>query len=566
MLIKSIEIRNFKQLKETKIHLSDKQSIFVGANNSGKTSAIQAISKFLGSEIKFSVYDFTLSNWSRLNEIFEKLMERNQVEAVEDESETMILELKQEAAELFPSLKLILKIDESELYHVQKLIPTLDADVSEVAVYFRFEPESYEELFKRYIVHRGAVERLSFIQDESGEQHDGNAVIQQLWPKDFKHFLTDIKILRSLFKVNAYQANANDEDEEYPFDKSTHIVGNPLNGIVRVDVINAQRGLSDDGKKAEGKDNIGEQSSSIESLSSQFTKYYNRFIDPNKLPTDEDLKILKANYKATESFKEQLESSLKGIIQGLYSLGYPGFGSPSIRVAPKVNMINSIENESSIFFNTHLTNEGNPAFYLPEHHNGLGFQNLISMFFKLTYFKEARRKKGKLDSIDIEERKIEPLHLILIEEPEAHLHAQAQKVFIDKAFDILDDDEVLKTQLIISTHSSHITHNALFNDLLYFKRKQVIEDTGAHQTDVISLSTVFAEESKENEKFVEQYLKIYDHELFFADGVILIEGAGERILLPKFIKESRPTLQSKYVTMLEIGGSHGHRLFPLLKN
>ena len=72
MLIKSIEIKNFKQLKGTKIHLSNKQSVFVGANNSGKTSAIQAIMKFLSSDVKFSVYDFTISNWPRLIRDFRK--------------------------------------------------------------------------------------------------------------------------------------------------------------------------------------------------------------------------------------------------------------------------------------------------------------------------------------------------------------------------------------------------------------------------------------------------------------------------------------------------------------
>ena len=59
---------------------------------------------------------------------------------------------------------------------------------------------------------------------------------------------------------------------------------------------------------------------------------------------------------------------------------------------------------------------------------------------------------------------IEPLHIILVEEPEAHLHAQVQQVFIRKAYDVLRNHARLKekkdfcTQLIISTHSSHIAH------------------------------------------------------------------------------------------------------------
>jgi predicted ATP-dependent endonuclease of OLD family len=66
------------------------------------------------------------------------------------------------------------------------------------------------------------------------------------------------------------------------------------------------------------------------------------------------------------------------------------------------------------------------------------------------------------------ESKREPLHLVLVEEPEAHLHAQVQQVFINKAYSVLRDHEDLgagqglQTQLIVSTHSSHVAHETKF--------------------------------------------------------------------------------------------------------
>src|SRR5699024_6712298 len=125
-------------------------------------------------------------------------------------------------------------------------------------------------------------------------------------------------------------------------------------------------------------------------------------------------------------------------------------------------------------------------------------------------------------------------------------------------------DEDRTTQLVMSTHSTHITHNTKFKDLIYFKRKMAT-DNKIIETEVVNLNNVFSAENEKDERFVEQYLKIYDHDLFFADGVILIEGAGERILMPKFIRESNTSLSSKYITILEMGGSHAHRLFPLLR-
>ena len=54
--------------------------------------------------------------------------------------------------------------------------------------------------------------------------------------------------------------------------------------------------------------------------------------------------------------------------------------------------------------------------------------------------------------------------------------------------------------------------------------------------------------------------------MFFADAVILVEGPAERILIPHFIRQNFPHLTSCYISLLEIGGSHAHRLRPLIEN
>ena len=43
MNIKFIDILNFRKLKKCRIDLSPKETLFVGANNSGKTSAMDAL-------------------------------------------------------------------------------------------------------------------------------------------------------------------------------------------------------------------------------------------------------------------------------------------------------------------------------------------------------------------------------------------------------------------------------------------------------------------------------------------------------------------------------------------
>ncbi|MGO8034182.1 AAA family ATPase, partial [Rhizobium ruizarguesonis] len=67
-------------------------------------------------------------------------------------------------------------------------------------------------------------------------------------------------------------------------------------------------------------------------------------------------------------------------------------------------------------------------------------------------------------------------HLVLIEEPEVHLHTQVQQVFILQAYKILRNHDQLGagsnfvTQMFVSTHSSHIAHECHFDSLRYFRR------------------------------------------------------------------------------------------------
>jgi predicted ATP-dependent endonuclease of OLD family len=63
---------------------------------------------------------------------------------------------------------------------------------------------------------------------------------------------------------------------------------------------------------------------------------------------------------------------------------------------------------------------------------------------------------------------------------------------------------------------------------------------------------------------VTPYLKAQQCDLFFAYAAILVEGPAERMLVPHFIRFKYPQLNQCYITMLEIGGSHAHRLRPLI--
>lgn len=556
--IKSIQIKNFKKLKDVTINLSEEQSIFVGANNSGKTSAMEAISKFLKRNSQIGFYDFTIYNWLKINASFEEIQNlKIKLEHSTDEVELAKIQNEYDEAEqvlksLLPSMKIVIGIEERELQKVIEIIPSIEKELSDVSVFFRFEPEDYEKLFKEYIEARKRINQMTEIIEGHSEKTEIEKAINRQWPMNFQDFLKGEGQLKNNFKIQAYLANPEENEDEFPFDESTALVGNPLKNIIKVDEIYAQRGLSD-------KDD-DENIKKIKKLSKQFTNYYKKF----DMKTDIDqgvIDLINANFKAERNMESQLDKTMSTLVKPLLSFGYPGFGSPHIKVAPVIDVVETMDNESSVLFNVHPDNNRDSHYYLPERSNGLGFQNLISMFFELIYFTKERLAEDGSDEV-------KALHLILIEEPEAHLHAQAQKVFIEKALSVIKENqgENLHTQLLMSTHSSHIADHACFDDLLYFKRR-TNEDL-FHEIEVVNLENVELDDdlNDTNKRFVERYLQLAAHDIFFADGIIMIEGAGERILLPRIIKKDFPLLGSKYLTIMEVGGAYAHKFFPLLES
>src|SRR5699024_8719969 len=99
---------------------------------------------------KFSVYDFTIYNWPNINRILDELLAMKLSEDDSYDSLEKYDEKQRELEDLFPSLKIVINVEEDELHRVIDLIPKLDGDINQVAVYQRYEPKNYEKLFESY--------------------------------------------------------------------------------------------------------------------------------------------------------------------------------------------------------------------------------------------------------------------------------------------------------------------------------------------------------------------------------------------------------------------------------
>lgn len=384
----------------------------------------------------------------------------------------------------------------------------------------------------------------------------------RIWPRTLCEYIEQ-KI--STFILKAYILDPEKIEAEDKLPQTTDYEmecseAKPLEKIICVDMIEAQRGFYDP-ETANNNDN--------RNLSSQLINYYNKHLNPEKSPTSEDINILKAMENARKAFDKNLEEKFKDSIEELENLGYPGINNPTIKIESKVNATDTLKHESAVKYEI-SQNSSEEHYHLPEQYNGLGYQNLISMVFRLISFRDDWMQVGKFNK-GIGNKTIEPIHLVLIEEPEAHLHVQIQQVFIKHAYKVLTENTFLKenpnfcTQLILSTHSSHIVKEVDFSDLRYFKRLNLSEKNTIPTTTVINLSDVFGDKENETNKFVTRYLQTTHCDIFFADALILVEGSAENMLIPHFIRNKYPILNQMYITILEINGRHNHRLRPLIE-
>lgn len=547
MRIDHIHIRNFRKLKNCRIDFNIDQTIFVGANNSGKTSAMSAIIWFLKDQNRFTTREFTLTNWRDINKL------ANSWVAVGDETENRDALLAsllspEQWDNLVPSLDLWINVDEKEAYMVYKLIPSLEWKKDLVGVRLRFEPKDIKSLYADF---RTASLKVKEIK-ESPQYKDANNV--DLFPQNMWDFLNRRGNLNKYFEIKYYVLDSQNIDYENPdcnvqATPSISLENNPLVSLIKIDSIEAFREFSDP---------EGRNDNEIDTLSKQLQAYYrSNFEDETQFDLD-DLKLLGEMKRATETYDEKLDKSFRAPIAELNNINYPGFQNPEIHVKSHVSIVDSITHESSVQF----TVQGDDELSLPEKYNGLGLRNLISIYLKMVQFREQWTNLDRIEKAGINQ--IEPIHLVFIEEPEAHLHAQAQQVFIRKAMDALTNDsanEILRnnknltTQLVVSTHSNHIVNEVDMCHLRYFKR--IIDDhIKIPVSEVVNLSRTFGDDN-DTKRFVTRYIRLTHCDIFFADAIILVEGAAERILMPKFIRDEN--MDNFYISVIEINGSHAHR-------
>lgn len=494
MKLKSVRIQGYRAHEDTTVTLDNDLTVIVGRNNTGKTSFIEIIDKFIGANTRNRIRaaDFSADQRSQL---FAWLRTKTK---------------KAKTEPLIPTITLTLSVEYSlredtadDIASIAPYFTTLDTKCTTLEIQCRYVPTN-EESIKRALA----------------EARTMRAEIQ------------DDRILNLIEKTGEYKTTYSAQST---FDDPT--ICNPNNAwvlnkeevraIINTEYIYAQIDLDDT------------STDNSHHLSSAFEHFYKEVAEDTELRQSLDERIDDMQSTLSTAYTDFFEETLKQI---QHFTSVTSAGSLALKVESELSTSRMINSTTRVKYTDNASSQT-----YPESHNGLGYSRLTYTILQILAFKERWKHA----------RQSTPINMLFIEEPEAHLHPQMQEVFIRLVSNLLETG----SQLIITTHSSHVLSERNLKSLRYFKRI----NTRVACNDISEWANKFKEDDIKAHTTVSNYVQLRISDLFFADCAILVEGAAERLLLPKAIQTSAANLRSIHYTIIEVGGTYARHIIPLLE-
>lgn len=165
--------------------------------------------------------------------------------------------------------------------------------------------------------------------------------------------------------------------------------------------------------------------------------------------------------------------------------------------------------------------------------SGLGTLNLLCIAAEMLLFNN--QKKG--------------LKLALVEELEAHLHPQYQLRLIEYI-----SSQEKNEQFILSTHSITLASKIKLANMIVLKGN-----------DAFPMSSKYTKMLPSDYKFLERFLDATKANLFFAKGLIIVEGDAENLLIPAIAKLIGKNLYQYGVSIVNVGSTAYKRYVNIFK-
>ena len=517
MKVSSVAIRNFRRLENVQIDIEERESIFVGPNNSGKTSATAIFRCFLGGR-DFKIYDFSVARMADFD-AFATTGDSEQLPKI--------------------SLDLWFTIDPESIAfgRVFTLLPKL-SDFTRVGIRLSYEVEDAKKLLQNY--------DAAYPPKEDGTR-----------AKALSQYLAFDGNLGRHCAVCYFSLDDKSQDGAPPTIVTSKLDPDEgkrlLKHLIRVEFVDAQRNINDDDSNRSNR------------LSSAFAAFYRKNLEQVVHAADAHSVIDANNKQLTDHYAKQFDPLIKLIKH----LGVPSINDRELRI------ISSLSPETALRGSTELLYiDPGRQHELPELYNGLGFKNLIYMAIQARHFHSQW-------VLTLENRPLCLMIFIEEPEVHLHAQVQQTFIsniwqVINQSAEAAGEPGLVP-QLIVTTHSSHIMEAVDFEKVRYFQRCHIKGETaatGIRNASVVRSLRAFQPEAEliddklvapsDSLAFLKRYLRLTHCDLFFADAAILVEGAVEKLLMPSMIELDASRLRTTYLTILEVGGAYAHRFEGLL--
>lgn len=537
MRIDRVRVEGFRLLNDVEISLEETATVIVGRNNSGKTSLTDVFERFNAGGPKFRLQDFSAENRSGFVA----------AKAARDAGEhpaavlallpkiavTLTFAYDKAATDVGPLSPFIIDLDENSTTVIARMEygPSL-ATVAALLDTPGLEPQPV------------GAPGAAMPEVEAAPAGTPPADAPQATAEQANLFRHIKEALPLAYGVEIWAIDPTRPSNRRKLDETK------INSLIQCNLVRAQRTL--DHASHGDADVIGKL----------LTSLYRTAKAPTSASGDQDLaEKLKASVEGIErGVQADFDTLIEGLLPAMDLLGFGSANDATLRPETTLNV------EALLSDHTKVVYASADGVHLPEGYNGLGTRNLIYMLLQLqTYHKEYRAKATRPTT-----------HLVFIEEPEAHLHPQMQEVFIvqlQRAVLELSkgypDEAVWKVQFVITTHSPHVANAATFEAVRYFLNDQPTAGA-ARRTKVKDFKRGAAAIDATDKDFLHQYMTLTKCDLYFADKAIMVEGATERILMPRLREivdrglDEPHKLARQYITTMEVGGAFAHLFYPLV--
>lgn len=208
--------------------------------------------------------------------------------------------------------------------------------------------------------------------------------------------------------------------------------------------------------------------------------------------------------KVIDSANELIRTALKEAIGTV-------FGQDTL-IQFSENDFNRIVESLRLVFYPRLNAKAERELFRSLEENSLGYNNLL---YLATVLAELQSTAAKDDY----------LRILLIEEPESHLHPQLQ-IRLVKYLERIASSEGI--QVIVTTHSPVLAAAVSLNTMIHLS---------SHEMDGVTATPIRScKLSPESEPFISRWLDVTKSTLLFAKAVILVEGLAEALLIPELAR------------------------------